>query len=172
MSFGWNGSSTLARNRRTITSTTFVFVAKLMSQTWLAISAREITWPAERTRWVRSRNSFAVRLSGVPARVDHTDDAAVAAFFGGLERLDLLVANAWGGYENYDREGFTAPFWEQPIDRLDVMFRTGPRAQFTAARAAAPLLRASRHRPRGRRAAKQRDELATPDASCHLIHPA
>ena len=81
---------------------------------------------------------------GVPARVDHTDDAAVAAFFGGLERLDLLVANAWGGYENYDREGFTAPFWEQPIDRLDVMFRTGPRAQFTAARAAAPLLRASR----------------------------
>src|SRR4051794_6989655 len=81
---------------------------------------------------------------GVPARVDHTDDAAVAAFFGGLERLDLLVANAWGGYENYDREGFTAPFWEQPIERLDVMFRTGPRAQFTAARAAAPLLRASR----------------------------
>src|SRR5206468_4899920 len=52
---------------------------------------------------------------GVGARVDHTDDAAVAAFFGGLERLDLLVANAWGGYANYDREGLTAPFWEQPV---------------------------------------------------------
>src|SRR3954469_23031683 len=47
---------------------------------------------------------------GVPARLDHTDDAAVAAFFGGLERLDVLVANAWGGYENYDPEAFTAPF--------------------------------------------------------------
>jgi ATP dependent DNA ligase domain len=34
------------------------------------------------------------------------------------------------------------------------------------------LLRARRERPRGRRAAKQRDELAAPDASCHLIPPA
>src|SRR5205814_5651728 len=40
---------------------------------------------------------------GVPAQLDHTDDAAVEALFGGLERLELLVANAWGGYENYDR---------------------------------------------------------------------
>src|SRR4051812_4372049 len=39
---------------------------------------------------------------GVPARLDHTDDDAVAAFFAGLDRLDLLVANAWGGYESYD----------------------------------------------------------------------
>jgi NAD(P)-dependent dehydrogenase (short-subunit alcohol dehydrogenase family) len=75
---------------------------------------------------------------GVPARLDHTDDEAVAAFFGGLERVDLLVANAWGGYEDYDREAFTAPFWEQPVQRLDTMFRTGLRAQFTALRAAAP----------------------------------
>ena len=81
---------------------------------------------------------------GVPARLDHTDDAAVGRLFAGLDRLDLLVANAWGGYENYDRATFTAPFWEQPVERLDVMFRTGLRAQFTAARAAAPLLRASR----------------------------
>src|SRR5438067_109713 len=41
---------------------------------------------------------------GIAARVDHTDDAQVAALFAGLERLDLLVANAWGGYEDYDRE--------------------------------------------------------------------
>jgi NAD(P)-dependent dehydrogenase (short-subunit alcohol dehydrogenase family) len=77
---------------------------------------------------------------GVPARVDHTDDEAVAALFAGLDRLDLLVANAWGGYENYDREGFTAPFWEQSVERFDVMFHAGLRAQFTAARAAAPLM--------------------------------
>src|SRR4051794_11552122 len=80
---------------------------------------------------------------GIGVRVDHTDDAAVAELFAGLERLDVLVANAWGGYENYDPETFTAPFWEQPVERLDGMFRTGLRAQYTAARAAAPLLRAS-----------------------------
>jgi hypothetical protein len=32
-----------------------------------------------------------------------------------------------------------------------------------------PLLRTRRQRPRGHRAAEQRDEVATPDASCHLI---
>jgi hypothetical protein len=34
------------------------------------------------------------------------------------------------------------------------------------------LLRARRERPSGRRAAEQRDELAAPDAKCHLIPPA
>src|SRR5262249_1004385 len=34
------------------------------------------------------------------------------------------------------------------------------------------LLRARRERPRGRRATKQRDELAPPNAKCHLIPPA
>jgi NAD(P)-dependent dehydrogenase (short-subunit alcohol dehydrogenase family) len=79
---------------------------------------------------------------GAGHRLDHTDDDAVAAFFGGLERIDVLVANAWGGYEDYDPAAFTAPFWEQPVERLDKMFRTGLRAQFTALRAAAPRLRA------------------------------
>jgi NAD(P)-dependent dehydrogenase (short-subunit alcohol dehydrogenase family) len=82
---------------------------------------------------------------GIPARLDHTDDEAVAAFFAGLDRLDLLVANAWGGYEDYDAEKFTAPFWEQPADRFDVMFRTGLRAQYFSARGAAPhMLEAGR----------------------------
>jgi NAD(P)-dependent dehydrogenase (short-subunit alcohol dehydrogenase family) len=82
---------------------------------------------------------------GIPARVDHTDDAAVAKLFAGLERLDLLVANAWGGYEDYDPEGFTAPFWEQSLVRFDAMFHAGLRAQFTAAQGAAPhMLEAGR----------------------------
>jgi len=34
------------------------------------------------------------------------------------------------------------------------------------------LLCPRRERPRGSRAAEQRDEVATPDASCHLIPPA
>jgi NAD(P)-dependent dehydrogenase (short-subunit alcohol dehydrogenase family) len=81
---------------------------------------------------------------GIAARTDHTDDAQVEALFARVGdehgRLDVLVANAWGGYENYDRETFTAPFWEQPVERLDTMFRTGLRAQFTAARAGARLM--------------------------------
>ena len=78
---------------------------------------------------------------GIPVRTDHTDDVQVEALFARAGTLDLLVANAWGGYENHDPATFTAPFWEQPIERLDVMFRTGLRAQFTALRAAAPHVR-------------------------------
>lgn len=59
--------------------------------------------------------------TGIAARTDHTDDAQVEALFDRVHtesgRLDLVVANAWGGYENYDHETFTAPFWEQPLTR-------------------------------------------------------
>src|SRR4051794_35279495 len=47
---------------------------------------------------------------GIAARTDHTDDAQVAGLFARVKdeqgRLDLLVANAWGGYENYDTATF------------------------------------------------------------------
>jgi NAD(P)-dependent dehydrogenase (short-subunit alcohol dehydrogenase family) len=81
---------------------------------------------------------------GVAAPTDHTDDAQVAALFERVAAeqdgaLDLLVANAWGGYERHG-EDFTAPFWAQPLWRWDAMFTAGLRAQFTAARAAAPAL--------------------------------
>jgi NAD(P)-dependent dehydrogenase (short-subunit alcohol dehydrogenase family) len=81
---------------------------------------------------------------GLAAPADHTDDAQTEALFvrvaeeqGG--RLDLLVANAWGGYEG-GIEGFTAPFWEQPLERWDAMFTAGLRAQFACTRAAAPAM--------------------------------
>jgi NAD(P)-dependent dehydrogenase (short-subunit alcohol dehydrogenase family) len=81
---------------------------------------------------------------GVAAIVDHTDDSQVEALFERLRRdegrLDLLVANAWGGYENYDHQLFGLPFWEQPVERLDTMIRTGLRSHLTTCRAAAPLL--------------------------------
>jgi NAD(P)-dependent dehydrogenase (short-subunit alcohol dehydrogenase family) len=84
---------------------------------------------------------------GVPVVADHTDDGQTEALFArvGREqdgRLDLLVANAWGGYES--QAGFTDPFWEQPMARWDAMFTAGLRAQFAAARAAAPAMVARR----------------------------
>jgi NAD(P)-dependent dehydrogenase (short-subunit alcohol dehydrogenase family) len=82
---------------------------------------------------------------GIAAPTDHTDDAQVTALFARVAaeqegRLDLLVANAWGGYEGHGEADFTAPFWEQPLWRWDAMFTAGLRAQFTAARAAAPAM--------------------------------
>jgi NAD(P)-dependent dehydrogenase (short-subunit alcohol dehydrogenase family) len=82
---------------------------------------------------------------GIAAPTDHTDDAQTAALFARVDdeqggRLDLLVANAWGGYEGDVLAGFTAPFWEQPLERWDAMFTAGLRAQFAAARAAAPAM--------------------------------
>jgi len=80
---------------------------------------------------------------GVPVAADHTDDARTEAVFARVAaeqdgRLDLLVANAWGGYAS--NAGFTDPFWEQPMARWDAMFTAGLRAQFGTARAAAPAM--------------------------------
>jgi NAD(P)-dependent dehydrogenase (short-subunit alcohol dehydrogenase family) len=78
---------------------------------------------------------------GIPAVADHTDDAQTEALFARVAaeqrgRLDLLVANAWGGYEA-GTAGFTAPVWEQPLERWDAMFTAGLRTQYTCAREAA-----------------------------------
>jgi NAD(P)-dependent dehydrogenase (short-subunit alcohol dehydrogenase family) len=80
---------------------------------------------------------------GIPIVADHTDDAQTEAALARVAdeqggRLDLLVANAWGGYES--NVGFTDPFWEQPMARWDAMFTAGLRAQFATARAAAPAM--------------------------------
>ena len=81
---------------------------------------------------------------GIPIRTDHTEDDEVEALFARVRseqgQLDLLVNNAWGGYEGYD-ETFDAPFWEQPIARFDRMFSAGVRASLVATRMALPLLR-------------------------------
>jgi NAD(P)-dependent dehydrogenase (short-subunit alcohol dehydrogenase family) len=81
---------------------------------------------------------------GVAVVTDHADDAQVEALFDRVRndagRLDLLVANAWGGYEGYDYSRFGLPFWEQPMERFDTMVRAGLRSHLTASRAAVPLL--------------------------------
>jgi NAD(P)-dependent dehydrogenase (short-subunit alcohol dehydrogenase family) len=86
---------------------------------------------------------------GIGLRVDHTDDAQVAALFERLRdeagHLDLVVANAWGGYESYDHETYSAPFWQQPLDFWRKMFDAGLRTQYTTAHFATPLLMEQRN---------------------------
>jgi NAD(P)-dependent dehydrogenase (short-subunit alcohol dehydrogenase family) len=80
---------------------------------------------------------------GIPVRCDHTVEADIEALFAQVEReqgrLDLLVNNAWGGYEGYD-ETFDKPFWEQPVARFDRMWTAGLRSHFVTSRHAVPLL--------------------------------
>jgi NAD(P)-dependent dehydrogenase (short-subunit alcohol dehydrogenase family) len=78
---------------------------------------------------------------------DHTDDDAVARLFERIAhdhgRLDILVNNAWAGYERMVENGrFTwgVPFWEQPRFRWHAMMDTGVRAAFVASQHAAVLM--------------------------------
>ncbi|MDQ3951081.1 MAG: SDR family NAD(P)-dependent oxidoreductase [Gemmatimonadota bacterium] len=81
---------------------------------------------------------------------DHTDDAAVERAFQRIaeeeSRLDVLVNNAWPGYERMMEGGrFTwpLPFWEQPRWRWDAMMTGGVRSAFVASQLAAPFMIAS-----------------------------
>jgi NAD(P)-dependent dehydrogenase (short-subunit alcohol dehydrogenase family) len=87
---------------------------------------------------------------GIPVRCDHTVDREVEALFARVRRdqgrLDLLVNNAWGGYENYfgttfdDGSAFAGPFWKQSLRRWDGMFTAGLRAHLLASYFAVPLM--------------------------------
>jgi len=86
---------------------------------------------------------------GIAVRCDHSIDEEVAALFGRIEdesgRLDILVNNAWGGYERMFENGdYTNdnPFWNQPLWRWDAMFSVGVRGAFHASGLAMrPMLR-------------------------------
>ena len=84
--------------------------------------------------------------TGIAVRCDHTDDAQVEALFGRIReehgRLDLLVNNAWSGYElPLDTK---TPFWEMSWRHWDLMFDGGLRATAYASMLAAPLMVAAR----------------------------
>jgi len=89
--------------------------------------------------------------TAVTVRCDHTVDAEIEELFGRVRRehgrLDLLVNNAWGGYEQRGDSAatfFGTPFWEQPLWRWQAMFGAGVRTTFVTSRQAAPLLLADR----------------------------
>lgn len=60
-------------------------------------------------------------------------------------RLDLLVNNAWGGYEHHDHRKFSAPIHEQPLRHWDGMFTAGVRAALVASRLAISLMLPRKH---------------------------
>lgn len=82
---------------------------------------------------------------GIAVRCDHTVDANVESLFARIrddhDKLDLLVNNVWGGYEDGEcRPLPRVPFWEQSMSQWDGMFNAGVRAHLTASRPAVPLM--------------------------------
>lgn len=83
-------------------------------------------------------------------RCDHgkdVDTERVAEEIRAGDGLDILVNNAWPGYENMEENGeFTWPraFWEQPVWRWDAMIGTAVRAAFMMSRAVAPIMVSAR----------------------------
>lgn len=84
---------------------------------------------------------------GIGLVCDHRDDSQVEKVFQRVlednGRLDILVNNAWGGYEQMDHDGeFTwlKPFWSQPFWRWDAMFDGGVRAAYVASAFAARMM--------------------------------
>ncbi len=97
-----------------------------------------------------ARDVTAAGGRAVALRCDHTVDAEVEAVMarvrGEQDHLDLLVNNAWGGYEDPQcRPLPMSPFWKQAIALGDRMFATGVRAHLVASQHAVPLML-----PRGR----------------------
>jgi NAD(P)-dependent dehydrogenase (short-subunit alcohol dehydrogenase family) len=88
---------------------------------------------------------------GIAVACDHTDDEQVRALFARIGeeqgRLDVLVANAWGGYLPYaeHNQWFAQPFWEQSMDRWDGMFTAGLRSHLATCLFGFPLLREAGH---------------------------
>ena len=80
--------------------------------------------------------------TGIAVRCDHTDDAQVVALFERIRRdrrrLDLLVNNAWSGYEISPDSSL--PFWEIEWRHWDLMFDGGLRAAAFASTLAAPMM--------------------------------
>lgn len=83
---------------------------------------------------------------GVAIRCDHRDDENVRAVFKQVQdeqrRLDILVNNAWSGYEGLnDGRDFPieSPFWEKRLPLWDDNFM-GVRAAYIASALAAPVM--------------------------------
>lgn len=89
----------------------------------------------------------AIGGKGIALVCDHRDDSQAEKVFQQVAQenghLDILVNNAWGGYEQMEHDGeFTwlKPFWAQPFWRWDAMFQGGVRAAYVASAFAARMM--------------------------------
>ena len=89
---------------------------------------------------------------GIAVRCDHSDDTQVRAVFDQIQseqgRLDILVNNAWAGYQAKQRSkksGFHTSFWKLPPSFWDTMFTVGVRSHYVASGFAAAQMVPQRH---------------------------
>jgi NAD(P)-dependent dehydrogenase (short-subunit alcohol dehydrogenase family) len=79
---------------------------------------------------------------GIAIRCDHADERDTESLFKRVRkeqgRLDILVNNAWGGYEG--QRPMPAFFWDAPLRLWDAMFERGLKAHLLATYFAAPLM--------------------------------
>lgn len=130
-----------------------VVLGLLASGATVYASARtqiEGSHPLGRSGSLDSLTKDAASLPGrlITLRVDHAVDAETEGFIdhaiAAEGRLDVLVNNAWPGYERMEedvpngRNPFTwvEPMWEQPMWRWDAMIGVGARAAWCASRIA------------------------------------
>jgi len=79
--------------------------------------------------------------------IDAETEAVVADVIAAEGRLDILVNNAWPGYERMvegDRFTWVDPLWEQPMWRWDAMMNVATRAAYCASRPAAQQMAAQK----------------------------
>lgn len=81
---------------------------------------------------------------GFAVACDHSKlediDALVSRVARAEEPVDLLVNNAWGGYEHHDIIKFGKSFWEQPQEHWDGMFTRGVRPTILTSARFAPQM--------------------------------
>jgi dehydrogenase/reductase SDR family member 1 len=81
----------------------------------------------------------------IPCKCDHRLDSQVQKVTSRIDReqgqLDILVNNAWGGYEPIHRDEFyQGRFWERPTQEWDEVFDVGVRSCYVASSLAIPLM--------------------------------
>lgn len=85
--------------------------------------------------------------NGIALRCDHADDQQVKQVVDQITeeqgRLDILVNNAWSGYQLKQRSrksGFHTPFWKSPPEFWDTMHTVGVRSHYVTSVYAARLM--------------------------------
>ncbi|MBC8147290.1 MAG: SDR family NAD(P)-dependent oxidoreductase [Bacteroidetes bacterium] len=92
---------------------------------------------------------------GIAVVCNHENDNEVKAVFAQIEnnegKLDILVNNAWGGYnrlrnrKEYSGFKWKAPFWEQPLNLWNEMNNVGVRSNYVSSFYASKLMLKQKH---------------------------